>query len=319
MKRSNEEIIRQLRRGANREVALSLLYQNNKPAIYKIAKKYGGYNNIDDLIQEGFIGLMRAVESYDPDHDSGASFFHYAMPWIIKSVTRSLAYYEPVRISEGERQRYFKYRNILSQREARGLPCDLSSMAKALNWTEKKTEEVQGYALMLSQASLETPVGSEEDTTLMDMIPSAENIEKMATEPLYLDYRKALLWNNVNKLPHEEREIITGHYRDGRTLVDLARELQLTPMQTQRKRENGLEKLRYNRDIRRLAKQENLVEAYEEVKKYPYHPVSTVMKKSTLDDLLKAHREEQEDELAEILKRLQEQNRGESDECETTL
>ena len=45
------------------------------------------------------------------------------------------------------------------------------------------------------------------------MIPSDENIERMATEPLYLDYRRAVLWEQVRRLPEEERELITRYYK----------------------------------------------------------------------------------------------------------
>lgn len=312
MTKSNEEIIRQLRRGANREVALSLLYQNNKPALYQIAMKYGKYKHLDDLMQEGFIGLLRAVETYDPTHDSGASFFTYAMPWIEQAVARSLSLYEPMRLPEHARQRYFKYRRVYTDREKKGLPCDREAMAKALHWSIQKTEEVEGYEKLLNQASLETPVGSEDDTFLMDMIPSTENLEEMALEPLCIDYRNALLWSKINKLPREDREIIISFYIHDETLGEIARRLQHKKHSIIHKRDKALERLSQDKDLRRLAKQEDFIQAVEKTKMYPYHPVKAVLNKASLDEMYYKERLKQEEELERLLKSIEKLSGGEA-------
>ena len=81
---TNEELILEYRAGNVK--ALDGLIQQNKGIIYKIAYKYqcgcSSVVDFDDLIQEGYLGLMRAVDKYDPNNENKASFITYSVYWI---------------------------------------------------------------------------------------------------------------------------------------------------------------------------------------------------------------------------------------------
>lgn len=81
---TNDELILEYRSGNVK--ALNELVQQNKGIIYKIACRYrGGCSAVvdfEDLIQEGYLGLMRAVDKYDPDNERKSSFINYSVYWI---------------------------------------------------------------------------------------------------------------------------------------------------------------------------------------------------------------------------------------------
>lgn len=301
---TNEEIIKEYRQGGDRERALTLLYKTNRPMLYKLAKGYGGDNNIDDLIQEGFIGLMTALERYDLDHDSQASFLHYSMPWIKQAMTRSVKHYEPVRIPEHARQKYFKYKRAEKALEALEGSYSLKAIAEALGWTIEETEDVASYDYLLSQASIDKPVGNEEDSTMGDFIPSKTNIEETATNAMYEDYRNTTLWAQVDKLSREERIAIIEVYKKGQSLEDLARTLQLKYHQAVQRRREGLTSLRRNPEIIRLMRQEGLIEAYERTQASLYDPIWILTQRAELGDLLEIFKEQKAEELREINQRM---------------
>ena len=89
---TNEELVKQYQEGDKQ--ALEIIIDNNKGLVYKVAKKFytEKTNSIscEDLIQEGYLGLMRAAEMYKCDHDNRASFSTYAFQWIFQKIHRFL-------------------------------------------------------------------------------------------------------------------------------------------------------------------------------------------------------------------------------------
>lgn len=87
---TNEELVKQYQEGDKQ--ALEIIIENNKGLVYKVAKKFytSKTNSIscEDLIQEGYLGLMRAAEMYKYDYDNRASFSTYAFQWIFQKIYR---------------------------------------------------------------------------------------------------------------------------------------------------------------------------------------------------------------------------------------
>ena len=87
---TNEELVELVRNstGKDQENYLAMLYNQNYKIIHKICKNYSAFECIEDLEQEGFIGLQIAVDRYDPG--KGALFLSYATFWIRQSIKRYL-------------------------------------------------------------------------------------------------------------------------------------------------------------------------------------------------------------------------------------
>lgn len=85
-KMSNEQLVLRIKAGENVADNMLQLWQQNKKFISSIAKKYAAYEEIEDLIQQGYFGMSNAVNGYDPE--SGVSFLYYASFWIRQALHR---------------------------------------------------------------------------------------------------------------------------------------------------------------------------------------------------------------------------------------
>ena len=91
---TNEELVARIRNRIDAAECMAQLWQQNRAFVAKIAKRYAAYEDIEDLMQEGFIGLCNAVECYDSD--GGAKFLTYAAYWIQQAMLRYMAKYSSV-------------------------------------------------------------------------------------------------------------------------------------------------------------------------------------------------------------------------------
>ncbi|MFR6581366.1 MAG: sigma factor [Ruminococcus sp.] len=83
-KMSNKQLVLRIKAGENVADNMLQLWQQNQGFIRSIAKKYAAYEEIEDLIQQGYFGMCNAVNGYDPEN--GVSFLHYASFWIRQSI-----------------------------------------------------------------------------------------------------------------------------------------------------------------------------------------------------------------------------------------
>lgn len=266
--KTNEEIIRDLQKDKDRDKALTLLYKNNRPMIHKIAGERADYREpiFDDLMQEGFIGLMTALDRYDPDHESGAGFLTYAIPWIRQAMTRKQPDYEAVVIPDNEKQAYYKYRKIENQRTAQGLPCTLEDMARACKWTIDKTERVQSYELILNQASLDMPLGEDDSLTLGETIEGTNRTDKAVIGELWEDYKRAILWGEVDTLDGRQRRIIIDRFKNDKTLEEAGQLEGLTIEGARQLSLKAFKKLKHKGSILAIAREEERISSYEKMK-----------------------------------------------------
>ncbi len=186
-------------------VARNMLIESNLRLVVSIAKRYSGRGmSFLDLIQEGNIGLMKAVEKYD--YRLGYKFSTYATCWIKQAITRGISDQSrtvrlPVHMVENI-NRYNRTHRMLTN--TFGRTPTITEIAEVMNATEDQIQDWQRYSV--ATVSLDSPIGEEEDTSLGDLLPD-ENIVSPETDAL-----ANLLKNDVNilleSLTEKERTII---------------------------------------------------------------------------------------------------------------
>ena len=232
--RQKTELLTRARAGD--KVARQKMIQGNLRLVLSVVQKFSGRGeNLDDLFQVGCIGLIKAIDHFDPSLK--VRFSTYGVPMIVGENRRFLRDNAPVRVSRSIRD--LAYHSMQAREELQkqtGREPRVSEIAARLGATPENV--AMALESVVEPVSLYEPAytDGDESVALMDRVPEAGGEESWVSSIMFKD--------TMRTLSQRERRIISLRYLSGKTQVQVAREIGISQAQVSRLEKNALCRIR---------------------------------------------------------------------------
>lgn len=243
MELSNEQLVLRIQNGEDTAVNMLQLWQQCKNFIARMAKRYKGIEEKEDLQQEGFIGLCLAVDQYNPA--AGVPFINYAAYWIQRAMMTYINNCASlIRIPEQTKRNARQY-----QQEREGGP--------SADYLSEKQQSTIRAALNASAGqirSLDAPVPDAEDCIFGDLIPCDTDLEGETLARIGGQELAAVLWPLVDDLGEEKAAVVRMEYQEGLSAAQMGERMGLDCDTVRRYKRQALNDLR-KPDVRKQLEQ----------------------------------------------------------------
>ena len=232
--RQKTELLTRARAGD--KVARQKMIQGNLRLVLSVVQKFSGRGeNLDDLFQVGCIGLIKAIDHFDPSLK--VRFSTYGVPMIVGEIRRFLRDNAPVRVSRSIRD--LAYHSMQAREELQkqtGREPRVSEIATRLGTTPENV--AMALESVVEPVSMYEPAYTDldESVALMDRVPEAGGEESWVSSIMFKD--------TMRTLSQRERRIISLRYLSGKTQVQVAREIGISQAQVSRLEKNALCRIR---------------------------------------------------------------------------
>lgn len=218
---TNEQLVALIKAGEDVAGNMLQLWQQNRGFISKLARKYRGYEEVEDLEQQGYIGLCDAVDGYRQEE---GAFLTYAAFWIRQSMRRYIGNCgSMVRIPEGKAGQVREYRKLRRLFEAsQGRAPTEWEAARLMGINRERVRELEKDAAMLQIGSLDSPVQTAEGNTLVgDLVADDRDMHGDTLDKLQQEQLRGVLWPMVDALLPEVSSVIHLRFGEEKTLEEV--------------------------------------------------------------------------------------------------
>lgn len=230
-----DELIRKVRQGD--KIARQKLISGNLRLVLSVIQRFSGRGeNVDDLFQVGCIGLIKAIDNFDPGHE--VRFSTYGVPMIAGEIRRYLRDNSALRVSRSVRDTAYR---VLQAKEKlmaeQGREPDTDEIARFLELPRR--EVVFAMDAICDPVSLYEPIYTDggESVCVMDQVGDRENTDEHWLERIALS-------EAMNSLSRREKRILAMRFYDGRTQMEVAGEIGISQAQVSRLEKNAIAQIK---------------------------------------------------------------------------
>lgn len=250
---TNEELVLLIQHCDNKKEYFEQLYTQNHRLIVTIAKKYFEFAEMDDMMQESFLGLTEAAESYDPE--CGAKFSTYAVECIRYHLLNYLRDHGcSVRIPAYLQEKTRKLNKAIDDYyKLNAHEPSKKELAKLLQTPQDQIEKLLVYRQLLNVKSLNEAISADDDSIeLADVLPDPVNQYEDADERMQHEQLKRVLWTIVDGLDKKQSEVIRKKYVDCKSGQQIADSMGCTVGNVRTIEYYAMRELRKNRVTKQL-------------------------------------------------------------------
>ncbi len=247
---TNEELIQEIKSNQNVQSNLHQLYSKNMPLIEQWSKKYINKFGAEDILQECYIALHQAVQSFELN--KGYKFTSYLQKCIITHLSRQSGNYTGVKLNADDKKLLMEYISLNNQQQqAKGESISDYTACCKLHCSEKQLNRIKQYMNLNSSKSLEEPTG--EGISISGIVPDKTNIEQEYEDQDTKEYLKQI-WNCVDNIcDAQSANVISHRFRYGKTLKQTGAALNKSPERIRTIEGKALKKLRNSNEFKKWA------------------------------------------------------------------
>lgn len=252
-KMGNEELVQLIQDGkGDKKALLSALWENMRGLVFTIARKYSTPESFNDAMQQGFLGLYDAAESYDPTKD--VLFSTYSVYWIRQSMTRyKNENTAAVRLPSHIAEKKIRYKQFLARYQAeRGQDPDDRTICSFLDMTPADLDGIRVAVQIESAASTDLPVPGTDGLLISDTIRDPADPIESADSRIWNEQLAGVLLPLIEDLETEKAEVIKAHYWQGIPLSEIDRAKRWKPGRANELKTQAFRVLRYGKARRVL-------------------------------------------------------------------
>lgn len=240
---SNEELVEMIQAGKDKKENLERLWLQNKGLVGIIAKHYVKRERMEDLMQQGYIGLQRATEDYDPN--AGTTFCGYALQWIRQSMARyAYCNSRTIRIPVHQVENIYRYQKFCAsfEKENSREPTD-TEICHAMDMSIKSLENLKMDLKTTSSRSLDDTIGEDKKDTLGDFITGSENPEDAIIKAVMDEELSRTVRDILTELPADQRKVLELKYWNDQTYDGISEIMQISVNKVRRLHELAVQSL----------------------------------------------------------------------------